>query len=1047
MRLTRSNRKLSKFFVWILLTGTVLSLMSVFSAFAAQGGEETVAEKSYADFIGSGFTAAYQVGEVYDTVIESDMGNPRISGFDNVTDMLAAVDLGKVDYAVMASDSIHAHSVESGYKNLAFTFLPDEMFESRNAQIFGTKELRDQYNAFLDGLIASGELGEILDFWLAGDLPSDDAVRSRHVQSTGENGTIVFATSTGYAPMYYLGPDGTQVGMNRELGERFAAYLGKTATFVEMQYAAILPYVQSGKAEMSAPCFSMTAERENSGVYFCKPYMSSYAALIYKSSASTKAVANVYGVMNADGEYDIHNLSDSDAEQNTYSDSEPTWEDYKGKKLAMVVGFDYDSHVEADFETEDVEFFQDYSLMLEAVRAGKVDGAFVDNTAGPIYASQIPELMALDVPKEFYNSPMGFICSDDDLLSQFNVFLRQCKEDGTLAELDQKWMKSGVPTADTEMPALVNTNDPDPITAYLSELTLPFTYVGTGGKVLGYDAELLTMFANHIGRGLSITTVEFNAILPAVASGKADFGAAGMSITEERKKSVNFSDPTYTDTLALMIRKPAASDENGLTAGSVNRLAAQENPNNLTIDDVNGKSVAGLLGSIYVGYAAEFLPDSKGEWFTSNAQAYEAVNQGKVDFYMGEAVSAYSVLLEFPELGYFHVPDWFPAPADGFCISKNNTALKEEFNAFLAELKSGGSYEAMYDRWCSPSFDQDTATMPDINLEDNTGGTLTVAADYTTLPYDYEQNGKPYGFEQELLMRFCEATNRKCKVVDMAFDAIIPYVVSGKADFGAACMSITDERLQSVDFTDPTHYEQTIFVYKIDGAVTEKQQSFIEYLITAVQRNLIQDNRWTLIVDGLAVTLIITVCSMLVGTIIGGLIAYGLTRKNWFAKQLSRLICALINGLPTVTLLMVAYYIIFGSSSISSVIIAISTFSLIMAIRIGQTLQGAIEVVDPVEIEAARASGFTAIGAFLTVTLPQAIKIALPAYLNHFVSLMKETAIVGYVAIQDLMRASDIIRSRTYDAYFPLLFAALIYLIVTSICVIVFRVIIKKVSR
>jgi polar amino acid transport system substrate-binding protein len=337
--------------------------------------------------------------------------------------------------------------------------------------------------------------------------------------------------------------------------------------------------------------------------------------------------------------------------------------------------------------------------------------------------------------------------------------------------------------------------------------------------------------------------------------------------------------------------------------------------------------------------------------------------------------------------------------------------------------------------------------MPEINLEDNTGETLTFATDFTHVPYDYLQDGKPHGFEQELIIRFCEATNRKYEVADMAFEGIIPYVLSGKADMGGCCMSITDERLQSVDFTDPTHFEQTIFVYKIDGAATEKKQSFIDYLVTAVQRNLIQDNRWTLIVDGLVVTVIITVASMLIGTVLGGIIAYGLTRKNRFAKQFSRLICALINGLPTVTLLMVAYYIIFGSSSISSVIIAIATFSLIMAIRIGQTLQGAIEVVDPVEIEAARASGFTAIGAFLTVTLPQSIKIALPAYLNHFVSLMKETAIVGYVAIQDLMRASDIIRSRTYDAYFPLLFAALIYLIVTSICIIIFKAIIKKVSK
>jgi polar amino acid transport system substrate-binding protein len=144
---------------------------------------------------------------------------------------------------------------------------------------------------------------------------------------------------------------------------------------------------------------------------------------------------------------------------------------------------------------------------------------------------------------------------------------------------------------------------------------------------------------------------------------------------------------------------------------------------------------------------------------------------------------------------------------------------------------------------------------------------------------------------------------------------------------------------------------------------------------------------------------------------------------------------------------MVAYYIIFGKVNVSSTIIAIATFSIVMAIRIGETLTEAIKTVDPVEIEAARSSGFTATGAFLTVTLPQAVKIALQPYLSHFVSLVKETAIVGYVAIQDLMRASDIIRSRTYDAYFPLLFAAFIYLIVTTVFILIFKAIVRRVTH
>jgi polar amino acid transport system substrate-binding protein len=338
--------------------------------------------------------------------------------------------------------------------------------------------------------------------------------------------------------------------------------------------------------------------------------------------------------------------------------------------------------------------------------------------------------------------------------------------------------------------------------------------------------------------------------------------------------------------------------------------------------------------------------------------------------------------------------------------------------------------------------------MPYINLEDNTGEVLRVAADATTQPLSYiVGDNVPMGFDIEFMMRFAEYTNRKLEITNMAFDALLPSIQSGKYDIAGGCITITDERAKSVLFTDPVYFERSSVVYKKSSENDTAENGFIAYIKEAVQRNLIEDNRYKLILNGLLVTMIITVTSMAAGTILGGFTAYFLTRKNRIVKRGAKLVSGLVNGLPTVTLLMVAYYIIFGSSQISNVVIASATFSVIMGIRIGEILAGAIETIDKTEIEAARASGFSATGAFMTVTLPQSIKRALSPYLTSFVSLMKETAIVGYVAIQDLMRASDIIRSRTYDAYFPLLFAALIYLVVTTVFILIFKVIIKAVTE
>jgi len=148
-----------------------------------------------------------------------------------------------------------------------------------------------------------------------------------------------------------------------------------------------------------------------------------------------------------------------------------------------------------------------------------------------------------------------------------------------------------------------------------------------------------------------------------------------------------------------------------------------------------------------------------------------------------------------------------------------------------------------------------------------------------------------------------------------------------------------------------------------------------------------------------------------------------------------------------VVLLMISYYIIFGKTDVKAMLIAVCAFALVEGAGVASNLKGAIDTVDTVEIEAARSLGFTAFGAFLTVTLPQAVKRALPAYCAGFIELVKATAIVGYIAIQDLTRAGDIIRSRTYDAFFPLLFVAVIYLIVTSVCVYLFKKLVGMINK
>jgi polar amino acid transport system substrate-binding protein len=459
---------------------------------------------------------------------------------------------------------------------------------------------------------------------------------------------------------------------------------------------------------------------------------------------------------------------------------------------------------------------------------------------------------------------------------------------------------------------------------------------------------------------------------------------------------------------------------------------------------LRGKKVGVVTGSISDTIAKNAM-NAEVAYYTEMSSGLEDVRKGRIDGFMHD-LSALRIMTEEPgneELECIEIPpEYFKAPMGA--ISMNQDII-DRFNAFLEAAKADGTLKDMRDRWLEKIPDLDSP-MPDVPSSGE-GGALKVAVCGTSLPFVYIGSGGSFkGYSVELVLRFAAREGLKAEFTDMDFGGLTPYVISGKADLAIANISITEERKKSVLFTDSIYDDLAAVAVLKEGAAAGSGGGVIEWIKTAAERNLIAESRWKMIADGLGVTMIIAVASQIFGTIAGGFVCYLLTRGTKFARRPAELYCGLIYGTPSAVVLMISYYIIFGGSDISNIFVAVAAFAMIEGAVVAQNLKGAIGTVNPVEIEAARSMGFTAAGAFLTVTLPQAARRALPAYAYGFVDLVKSTAIVGYIAIQDLTRAGDIIRSRTYDAYFPLLFVALIYLAVTSACVLIFKLVIKHVN-
>ena len=213
--------------------------------------------------------------------------------------------------------------------------------------------------------------------------------------------------------------------------------------------------------------------------------------------------------------------------------------------------------------------------------------------------------------------------------------------------------------------------------------------------------------------------------------------------------------------------------------------------------------------------------------------------------------------------------------------------------------------------------------------------------------------------------------------------------------------------------------------------------------------NFINDDRWQWLLDGLGQTLLITFFAVLLGIAIGVVIAIvrstfdknreTLKARNRFSygilaffNALCNIYLTIIRGTPVVVQLMIMYFVIFASST-NSTMVAVLAFGINSGAYVAEIFRSGIMAIDKGQFEAGRSLGFNYIQTMIYIVVPQMFKVVLPTLCNEFIVLLKETSIAGYVGIEDLTKAGDLIRGRTFSAFMPLLAVAIIYLAIVML--------------
>lgn len=915
-----------------------------------------------------GKRVAVMTGSVGELLVEREFPAAQRASFDTFSDAVAALRGEKVDYVVGSYTSMLNYALNDP----GLALMPNRLSSEPDAIAVhkGNKELLDKLNGVLEKYKKDGTLAAIEKRWLRDSLVPYKPVK---VPARGPDAPVLrVAIAADREPICFL-LNNAYAGLDCELIERIAYDLGMRVEYQNMKFAGLIASLQSGKADLIIANMTATAERAKS-VDFTTDYFINPQTLLTRKALLPEA------------------------KKAKTSSGITHYRELSGKKVGVFTGTILDQVLAHCVPDAVPEYYNTYADQAQAVRQGKLSAFILDDPIARHILGEVGQLKILSEPLTKESYAMMFTKSNQALCDKINGRIRQYYKDGVLQELDSIWFGRDESRKKVDIP----TSGPNGVLKIATNSAVtPFNYV-LNGKIVGYEIDLISRIAKDLGYGIQINDMDFAAVIQSVAAGKSDVGLACLSVTEERKKSVLFSDQIYAGGIVAVVKDT-------------------DNP----METLAGKKVGILTGSYFDTLLKKHQPDAISEYFNNFADQIAALEAGKIAAMFNEEPMARIIVRKNSKLRILDVK----LTSDDYAMvfSPERKELCAEISAEIRKMRESGELRKLDAVW----FGLDESKKQ-LAFQPGPGkrGTLRAAVHVDSEPFIYSKDGQIMGYEVDLLLRAAHRLGYGVELVVMNAASLIPSTASGKTDLTMACITVTEERKKTVLFSEPTYRGGVVVLVKKDSPappVLGKVASFVRGLKESFYRTFILEDRYKLVLQGLYVTLLISVLSVIGGTLLGFGVCMMRRSPHKLFSMTARIYIRALQGTPILVLLMILYYVVFGSVDVHAVPVAILGFSLNFAAYASEMLRSGIEAVDKGQIEAAKALGFSRFQVFIRIVLPQAAKYVLPVFKGEVISTVKMTSVVGYIAIQDLTKISDIIRSRTYEAFFPLIATALIY--------------------
>ena len=445
-----------------------------------------------------------------------------------------------------------------------------------------------------------------------------------------------------------------------------------------------------------------------------------------------------------------------------------------------------------------------------------------------------------------------------------------------------------------------------------------------------------------------------------------------------------------------------------------------------SVEDMRGHSVAVAMGSSYDLMLSELggvdvIRLGVGELLV-------AVEKGRSEFCIIDQIQARMLNLESRGLEIKFNNILKGTACAGF--RKEDSLLCYRFNGYLSGIREAGEYDRWLDEWKSAPDSMADASLLVPKHEKKPGDRALHVGITITYPYLFLKENNLTGIEVDMFNRFCEKAGYPVDYEIYDFSALIPALNSGKIDVILSHMRRTDERAKQVLFSDAYIEGGGAAVCRNENSTSPGVRAgIVSRIKDSFKNNLVVEQRWKLMADGLWVTIRISVLSIVAAVMAGIMLCRLRMSRRRMVSSPTGVVIDLLRGIPLLVILMLMFYVIFASSRITGTWVTVISFGLYYGAYFSEVFRTGMESIDKGQWEAGFALGLRKFQTFRKVVLPQALSRIIPVLKGEVIALIKMTSVVGYVAVVDLTKASDIIRARTLDAFFPLILVSVVYII------------------